>query len=227
MEMRYEHGYLYIDRTGEIATELSSKILGAQMREANVERTVLTHLDTGVELTYGTKLASIISDMELCSLTKLYDSMESFFEIVIRKVNVKKLTRTGNRLTYHKSFGDEEASLNYIEKLHSSVHGKGSGLISDDVDFFKNTKTVQFSTRLESAKLGGTITIKAAKTGVELNGPVRLQKLVNVPNRSSVVVVDIDLYTLLPMYSSEFHPNQFMKSNVRMIADKIFTKFPS
>ena len=220
LEVRYPKGYTYIDKTGLIAEEVCARFPDFELEEANVGRTQLVNRKGAADIHYGVNRAAVGADIEFLSQRTYFEYCAFFFPALFNEVGIKTLTRVGNRTVFHRKFDSVRDARGFVNGV-ARTNGGRVPILSDVGEPIQERQITEFLLRFEDEKLGFLIRLLTGTSGVELQGPHVEQFQAKLPPATPVAILDVDVYTAQTMAVETLVPEEFVKSNLKMIEARV------
>lgn len=99
LELRYDDGYLYWDKCGEIILNIQRVIPEWKWDGISAESAKLKNLRMNTELVFNQNYIRFIQS-EVDNLNKFRESTEKVTTLIIEKLKIEKFKRIGNRYQY-------------------------------------------------------------------------------------------------------------------------------
>jgi len=226
-EVRFEHEYLYWDRTGAVARTLVRTHPGAEVSRADTDVSNLRWSQLGLIVSYSHRSAGLVHDLEDSSdVRKVQDIACTLFEEVFRQLEVRTLTRIGNRITFEKRFSDAAQSIAYVDQA-AKLFGLSTTLFEKSGDpRFLNQKLTNFVVRLEGTDTG--MRIEATSGQTQYKAPKWVKEKMRdgfVSYTDHFAKCDVDVYTRTPLTPDQFLPAESMNSAVKLVETRILPLF--
>jgi hypothetical protein len=149
--------------------------------------------------------------------TKRHDPKEfgemtsRFFEIILRLLDIRVLTRIGLRQGYFKAFSEPEDGKNAVKALTQQ-------LVSSDNYFGLPGESRELIMRWESSDVGAMLHVIPAPgtTTLAFSDVLKIEEDVEKKYKSAIVF-DVDYYTIAPTYRTQWSSQEWIAQSSHVI----------
>ena len=212
-ETRYDLAFLIFDRTGAICQASQKHYPELTIVQASPSITTFTAKEHAFSVDQVASRAqyghSNIDAKEFAS------SAAPFFRIVIETLEIPILTRIGLRIAYYAAFPEADEASDFIRSL------KFQHDVSE-VRFGISNKPNEVIFRWESSDLGAMVHVTSQPGNTALPfGDMAKAKEGFGKTYKSLVVFDVDYYTLKPAHRKQLDPEEWITQSSHLIKKEI------
>ncbi len=144
-----------------------------------------------------------------------------FFRIVLDAINVRTLTRVGNRDKYEIEFPSENNAKEHLSAVLQKLHVNANPFSETQDKRLASQKVTKYNLRLEDALTGISLEIRTETLTINLVGPDATELRKHVPKDRFTFVADIDIFSVKPVAVEDFLPQELLRSNQKMAETRI------
>jgi len=215
-EVCYEKGYRYWDKAGDTICKIEEGLSEWKWKEISTDKTVLANATRNMESTFSWNKFNIKQDL-VDNLSKFKDNSNNLSEIILKNIEVKKLTRIGNR--YWFVFPCES-----VEEAESII-AKGNVFNSEKSKIFgKRLLSRDYTLMIEDEdKIRYRVAVSAVKRKKDplLDGNKNFLKF----NPHMAIMVDIDVVKIDSMLAQEVAVSDFIQKSYKKIENNMVKFF--
>jgi len=212
LELRYDRGYLYLDRCGR--THL--KILEDpewEFVQASPEITLLKNEKRNLALNFNPLNIRFIQE-EVENLNQFKAKTSKIIPIITTELEIKTFKRIGNRYRFILTVGSIEQGEKLIRKT-------GILNISEDkVSLFgKSMKNSNIVIIIENEYLNYRIELKTVeRDDKKIPKNLRINEAFN-PKYG--LLIDVDIFTVVDVKTEDFNPDDFIQKNYKVLENNL------
>ena len=207
--MRYDMAFLIFDRTGAVCHESKEHYPDMRLIQASP---MATSFASGLHTFSVEQTMSRAMCAEVRHEPKRFgEATSSFFEIVLRLLDIRVLNRIGLRQVYFKTFPGPHDAEDVISKLRLE-----NG--SDDGNFGISSPTKELILRWESADNGAMLHLASIPgNAIVPVVDVRLLEEGFGKTYESALVFDVDFYTLAPVLRAQWNSAEWISQSSHVV----------
>lgn len=210
LELRYATAFLLWDRAGTIWRRIASYY--PETAPKNVQPNVQTFsLDERTDGAIQVERCSV-STMHAGNLDDFKKMSGIFCEEVLSKLEIKIIDRIGFRVIFERKFNSIEDSINYIDRIVKAKPSKDKYF-----NIQGRLKEFDYAVRWEDQSRGCLARIKTVQLKLDIETPKEFDELSGVHAQKTVVIVDADMYTLLPVPVGRFNAPAIIEDWFRLM----------
>jgi len=210
LELRYATAFLLWDRAGSIWRKIASYY--PEISPKNVQPNLqMFSLDARTDGTVQIERC-LITTMHVGNLEEFKRLGAIFCEEVISRLEINVIDRIGFRIIFEKKFNNVDEAIVYIQGVVRAKPPKEKYFnIKGGLKEFEHTM------RWEDESRGCLARIKTAQLKLNIETPKEFDELSGVHAQRTVVVVDVDMYTLLPVPVGRFSAPALIEDWLRLM----------
>jgi hypothetical protein len=225
LELRFTRGFLHWDRSGALGNEVLLRYPTFTVQKADPALVVFVDEATQFTFSYGNGSASFTAVAGRPTQDDIVSAATELLGLVMQRYEINTLSRVGHRLTFHLPFETEAAADERFHKL-SQKHGAGASFLQESGDIRLTDKRLKdFGLRFEDENTGIRVAAQTTKPKRNLSGPEIHLIEPHLPPLKWVLQVDVDVYTVQPLPSSDLLVDLLMKSNMKMLRTRVLPLF--
>ena len=208
-EVRYDPAYLIFDRTGAICLESREHYPDLKITAASPTSTSFS--GKGYTFTVEQACSRAMLNIKRHDPKEFGEMTSHFFEIVLRLLDVRVLTRIGLRQGYFKAFSEHDDGGSAVKAL-TLQH------VSSDNYFGLPGESQELIMRWESSEVGAMLHVVPVPGTLALAIPDVLKIEGDAEKKyKSAIVFDVDYYTLAPTYRTQWSSQEWIAQSSHVI----------
>ena len=224
LEVRYTRGFVFWDRCGRISKTICERLPDFDVDSASPAEVKLVGTKYTVNLAFSLDKINVSCDLRFTPSTYLAEVCDVVFPLILTETEIKTLSRVGNRIFFEHKTESDNQSRKIIDDL-AVTSGIGVNLLKDTGDSRLENKSVEgFSVRFADEKVGIQLSLMATVTKLEPSIKLPEATRKKLPPPEHAVTVDVDIFTRQPLDVALWIPQDYMRSNVKMVETRILPK---
>lgn len=224
IELRYENGFRFWDRAGELTQEVTKSVPSLKVKAAEPGQVNLESKNVGLSAVLGMNTSNVnLVKLDGVSKTAFYKTFNPAAKITVDRIisvlDLVELSRLGNRYQFFapvKDMDDAFAKMEEISKKRNLGNNFFSGITDSRID---KQKYKECTIRFESETIGFYLQLKPFLHKIEIDNIPSI--LPHLPQPQQMLVFDLDIYTLSPMPTNKLLVEEWLDSNLRLIEARI------
>lgn len=207
LELRYDEGYLYWDKCGEMILDIQRIIPEWKWDGISTESAKLKNLRRNTELVFNYSYIRFIQN-EVDNLNQFKESTEKVTPLIIEKLKIEKFKRIGNRYQYVLPLENPEQGKKIVQDSPFIEIPKEKLTL-----FGKNSTKTSFVVHIENKSLHYRIEL----IGIER---VALPKNIKVEERFNPkygLRIDVDIAAINEVKVLDFNCSDFIQTNKKFL----------
>lgn len=207
LELRYNEGFLYWDKCGATILDIKRKFPEWKWEITSAELTIFKNPKRNMEFVFNINSIRFIQN-EVDNLNQFKKTTGEIIPLIVEKLEIKKLSRVGNRYQYVFPVENPEQSMEIIQNSPLvEVPKEKLNLFGE-----KSTKTA-FVVHIENEKLQYRIE-NATIEKIEVPANIKLNERFNP---KYALRIDVDIATVNEVNASDFDCSNFIQSNKQFL----------
>lgn len=207
LEVKYEDGYLYVDRCGKILREIISRWPSATAESVAVSETKIVMSNKQITMAFSDKRI-LLTQQYPSGISEIGEFSDFAINTICKHLEISAFTRVGNRFIYILKVEDEKESLNLIQKTgFFNIPAEKVSLMGDTVKNvnvrFQITRGAEVGYGISLGHVGRTLNIQLPKPIKYDAGKFILSGL----------AIDVDFFTMKPIESGNVKAHELIKKN--------------
>lgn len=211
LELRYEEGHLYWDKSGETLLDIQRKFPGWKWNGTSTELAKLKNFRRNMELVFNYSYIQFIQN-EVENLNRFKETTEKITPIIVEKFKLETFKRIGNRFQYILPLDNPEQGKKIVRNSPLiEIPGEKLAL------FGENSNATSFVVHIEDKNLHYRIEL----VGIER---VKIPENITIDqqfNPKYGLRVDVDIAFINEVNISDFNCNDFIQKNKKFLENNL------
>jgi hypothetical protein len=223
-ETRYSRAVLLWDKAGALADRIVLQFPDLEVESGSPSEIKFAGRKKGIALILALDRINVNCEMSHVSLAHFQELCSAVLALVAKELRIETLTRIGHRVMFDWRVDSAERAKKLINEICTEM-GLGLYALIDQSDVRLGSKVVEeFTVRYGDEKTGILFALRPTTTRFGLEMPGALSWEEKLPSPAHAATVDVDIYTSQLTEIGILHPEELIKSNLKLVETRILSR---